>query len=441
MHFRICTVVTLLLLSLLVGCNRSEDPEGLTPLPALTPIIPTPAATPTVNGTPQVTEPAGPPTPIRLNVWVIPELAPDRETAAGQSLADQFASFSASHPNINLNVEVKVSTGQASILSYLRTGRTVAPTIMPDLIVLPVDQLPLAASEQLIFPLDDLVAETDWSDLFPAALSMASHNEARVGYPFTLNNLYHMAYDGATITSTVPITWDGFLSVDNARMVVPGSGVEGAELLLEYYLAAGGMLTGESNQPALQVEPLTAALALFQRGRTQGRILVQSSNHTSIDSTWSAFESQVANIIQTSAAQYLLRVPPDGNTVLAAPFPGYDSAVSPLVRGWAWAISTSDPTEKAVAGELLNWLIASPNLGEWSWHKRVVPAKRSAFESWAGNDAYTTFLQFESEKARAFPAGANNTIMSALSTALFEVLTLSQSPQAAAQAAADSLGS
>ncbi|MCZ7665937.1 MAG: hypothetical protein M5U34_01185 [Chloroflexi bacterium] len=43
-------------------------------------------------------------------------------------------------------------------MNYLRTGRSVAPTILPDLIALPIGQLTAAADEGLITLLEDLLA-------------------------------------------------------------------------------------------------------------------------------------------------------------------------------------------------------------------------------------------------------------------------------------------
>jgi ABC-type glycerol-3-phosphate transport system substrate-binding protein len=108
----------------------------------------------------------------------------------------------------------------------------------------------------------------------------------------------------------------------------------------------------------------------------------------------------------------------------------------PLVKGWAWAISTPDPVRQEMAAELLTWFASGPNLGEWSVAASMLPSRREAFLEWPANNAYITFLQSELDRAEAFPNAANSTIISALSTAVFVVISSAKSPQTAAEEAA-----
>ena len=92
-----------------------------------------------------------------------------------------------------------------------------------------------------------------------------------------------------------------------------------------------------------------------------------------------------------------------------------------------------------MAAELLSWLAEGSNLGEWSLSSMTLPARRSAFEQWPDEDEYTSFLQEELERGEAFPNAADKIVIDALSVALFDVLTLAKTPQAAAEDAAASL--
>jgi hypothetical protein len=69
---------------------------------------------------------------------------------------------------------------------------------------------------------------------------------------------------------------------------------------------------------------------------------------------------------------------------------------------------------------------------------QMLPSRRSAFEKWE-NDPYTTFLRLWLERALPFPEAANSDVMTALGTAVFDVITLAKSPQVAAEEAAASL--
>lgn len=453
----------LLSASLLVGCSlfTGTDQDTIEPEVAGSLVAASPTAaslttgTPLVESTPTLAAQNQPPPvmtatttattltqagPKTLNVWLISEVNPSAETPGGTILAEQLTAFETNHPDIQLNVEVKASSGQGSSLSYLRTGRSVAPSILPDLVALPASQLSAAAGEQLIYPLDSLIPAEAVADLYPVATQLATVGDQLYGYPFALSNLTHLAYNTGAITSTLPLTWDEFAALEDITFAFPGAGQPGAELALQLYLASGGQLANESGQPMLQVEPLTAALSYLNRGRDAGLLPIQNSNLTSLADTWQVFNSGEASSTQTIANQYFQQRF-TGLDSGYAPIPGTDQPLSPLLNGWVWAISTPDPIHQATAAELLNWLSAGPNMGDWSQSANRLPARRTAFEQWPEDDPYTGFLQGQLEESSPFPASANSAVMNALSTAVFEVLSLTRSPQLAAEAAVASLQS
>jgi ABC-type glycerol-3-phosphate transport system substrate-binding protein len=310
----------------------------------------------------------------------------------------------------------------------------VAPDVLPDLIVLPTDQVSKAAAENLIYPLDGLIEGEMLADLYPAAASFAQSGGSYFGYPFALSNLTHIV-SGSAVTETLPATWDEFIVLQNGQFAFPAAGTRGGELALRFYLAAGGTLANEANEPLLEVEPLTIALNQFSRGRTSSFILAQSSNLTTFNEVWPLLENGSANIIQTDFNQYLNgRANVPGNSYSAVP--GFEGRLPPLVKGWAWAISTPDPARQEAAAELMSWLASGPNLGEWSSAALLLPSRRAAFQEWRTNDVYLSFLQSELERAEAFPNAATSSIVSALSTAVFDVISAAKSPQTAAEEAA-----
>jgi ABC-type glycerol-3-phosphate transport system substrate-binding protein len=429
----IAFLILFLLAGIMAGCGLLDEGVPDTAATAAA-ASPTPEATPTPEGPTATPTPEGPAPPTTLNIWVVNDVSTRIDVAGGQLLNSQLASFDASHPNIQLNVEIKIPTGQGGTLSYLRTGRNVAPAILPDLIILPTDQVSKAAAENLIYPLDDLLTEDMLADLYPSAASFAQTNGIYYGYPFALTNLSHIVSSSA-ITQTVPATWDEFITLPNGQFAFPAAGTRGGELALRFYLAAGGRLANEANEPVLEVEPLTVALNQFSRGRSASFIMLESSNLTAFTEVWPLLESGTANIIQTDFSQYLNgRANVSGSSYSA--IPGFEGRLPPLVRGWAWAIGTPDPIRQELAAELMTWLASGTNLGEWSASALMLPGRRAAFAEWPTNDAYLTFLQSELERAEAFPNVATTTIVSALSTAVFDVVSTAKSPQTAAEEAA-----
>ena len=430
-------LIFIILIVLSSGCSLFDgnEPEvENTPTPAL----PTTVATPTLLATADATEAAVSQPPTDLTVWLIPELSHESDSPGSQLLADQLSSFGASHPDLNLQIEVKATGGQGGTLNYLRTGRGVAPAVLPDLIVIYSDGLSAAAAEELIFPVDSFLDEAMFEDLFPAAKSLSRVGELIYGYPQTLINFQHAASNSTVLSDTVPISWDELLEMEDASFVFPADGPDGAQLALQLYLASGGQLSEDANQPMLEVDPLTTALNQLSRARNLGKIAPSSQNISTLNQAWEFYSNSTANMVQTEAP-ILLAERIAGDESAFSPLPGPAGPMYPLIEGWLWAVSTPDPVRQALAMELLSWLASGPNMGEWSYESTELPSRRSAFDSWPTGDRYTNYLRSQLEFARPFPKGATNPVMSALSEAVFDVVSQTKSPRSAAEDAAAQL--
>ncbi|MCP4424566.1 MAG: extracellular solute-binding protein [Chloroflexi bacterium] len=394
-----------------------------------------PESTPVLQSTPDIAIPiTTTETTPSLTIWIPPDTLLGTETGTAV-FSDQLLAFNANHPDLETRVEQKPVAGQGGILSYLRTGANVAPDILPDLIALPTSQLAAAAEEGLIYPLDDLLDPAALDDLYPAARALARPEEQTIGYPFAVTNLTHLVYQTNVITGTPPLRWNELAAGEDASFIFPAAGDEGAMLTLQFYLAAGGALTNEAGQPALDAPLLTQALQQLSQGRSVGFILLQSSNADSFAESWEVFQAGAAAYALTAAEQFLTKRTPETEPGYAV-IPGLDGPLTPLVDGWAWAIAANDPVQRALAGELLSFLIDGPNLSEWSLQSARLPARRQAFAAWPHDDAYTSFIHLELERAQPNPIAPSGQIggqiMEALGNAAFDVISLAKSPQEAA---------
>jgi ABC-type glycerol-3-phosphate transport system substrate-binding protein len=377
------------------------------------------------------------PAAVDLKVWIPPQIAV-RTEAGTQTLADQLTDFNARNPEVVIRVEQKRVLGDGGILSYLRTGRSVAPSVLPDMIAIPTELLPAAANESLIFPLDDRMDPDLLNELFPPALKMARPEERTLGIPFALTGLPHLVYNSNALTTTLPLTWDRLISDTERSMAFAADGTDGALLALQFYLDAGGTVENDLGQPALQVEPLTVALEALQEGRETGFLAEQSSSLSSLDQSWQLFLGGGANIVRTSADHFL----GENTTGLPLEFtvtPGIDRPLTPLVGGWAWAISTSDPIRQEAAHALMLELVAASNQGEWSQDSHILPARRDSLAVWSDNDLYIGFVQQELERAQPLSVTANSKIMTVLGDAVFQVVSGSKLAQEAAEDAVATL--
>jgi len=152
------------------------------------------------------------------------------------------------------------------------------------------------------------------------------------------------------------------------------------------------------------------------------------------DETWQLFQSDSSLIALTTAGQFLSLPSGDFEPAYAS-IPGLEAPLTPLLDGWAWAISTPDPARRSLALELLATLTTDENLGEWSYASNMLPAQRGAFAFWPAEDSYSQFVQTELERADAFPGGMNSELLTIFQNALLNVISLGMSPQAAAEQA------
>lgn len=440
------SLLLFMLLWLAVGCdlaNRANSPETTEPIPETSPDdaadgTPIAEGTPAAEVTPDIAIPTTAVTQTRptLRVWLPPEIALSTEDGA-EILNAQLAAYRNNHPGIELTIEQKAIGGQSGILNYLRTGRTVAPAVLPDLIAIPVDQLDSAISEELIYPLGGLIETPVLEDLYPAALELVLKENQVSGYPFVLTGLSHLVYNSETFSFTIPSRWETFVDIPSS-FVFPASGTPGGTLGLQLYLDAGGTLINEAGQVALQVEPLATALQQLFAAKSSGLILDQSGNYSSLQESWQLLQSGSAEIALTDSDQFLhQRDANDAYRVTAVP--GLDRPLSPLVSGWAWAISTADSAQRQMAADLLNTLIDGNELGEWSYASGYLPARQAAFAVWPEDDAYVRFLREQLDRARAMPVTGTSNIITILNNAVFDVVTLAKTPQIAAEEAVAAL--
>jgi ABC-type glycerol-3-phosphate transport system substrate-binding protein len=429
--------LTLAFVWLLSACSLFSSGDETVEVIALTPTA-TAVVTPVPEGTPDANIPiTNTETTQNLTIWVPPEIANRTETAA-LLFEEQIRQFQLSHPDVVMRSEQKLVAGQGGILSYLRSGHNVAPAILPDLVALPTNVLAAAVAEELIYPLDALLETAMIDDLYPAAWSLVRVEGEAVAYPFALTNLTHLLYTPETITATLPLVWGDLVATNQETLIFPANGNVGALLLLQFYLEYGGTLTNEAGQPHLEIEPLTNALAQFDLAQESGLIVPSSSNLATPEEVWQLYQSGSGSLALVTANLYLTQYSADF-AVEYAPVPGLNGPLPSMVEGWAWAISTSDPTRQALALELLKSLVSDVNLGEWSYGSRTLPARRSAFSAWPADDVYGRFVQQELEQAAALPTEANATLINILRDALFNVISLATSPQLAAEAAAATL--
>ncbi|HID88284.1 MAG TPA: hypothetical protein EYP52_01040, partial [Anaerolineae bacterium] len=145
---------------LLVGCT----PPGSSPSPTPTVFLPT-SPLPTVAPTAVPVLPR--PLVTTLVLWVPEELSPYADTEAASLLAQRLEAFNQGQADLQVETLVKKAHGRGALLDFLRTASVAAPSVLPDLILLDVEDLRVAAQAGLLQPLDGLLPTGLAEDQYP----------------------------------------------------------------------------------------------------------------------------------------------------------------------------------------------------------------------------------------------------------------------------------
>lgn len=433
---------TLLLLSI-TACS-GPTPTAELPTPTWTPTAVPPTAVPTPTPEPQPAIPT-------LKLWLPEELNPYGGGPGTDILRQQLVEFNGSHPDLQVDIAVKKIHGRGGMLDYLRTAEEAVPSVLPDLIVVGVDDLGTLTSSDHIQPLDDLLPTSLAADRFPFAVEMGFVTEQAGGKPSTMGfvigaDMQHMVYR-ADLLSSPPISWTGIITPP-IPFVFPAGGIgqQVNDATLIQYMAAGGKVTDQEGNPALDERALTRLLTFYSDCANTGAIsptVVLSIRDA--DQSWERFKAGEGAIAVVGANGYWPKFTageigdPLASTISVASVPTRNGYPFTIVRkAWAIAMVARDPDRQALAMTLLNWLAAPDNSAEWTQAAGYLPSTRSALRKWdvSGVDQLRNMLE------AALPAPSPDVMEEvgpALQTAVEGVLSGLTSPQEAARTAVQRL--
>jgi ABC-type glycerol-3-phosphate transport system substrate-binding protein len=359
----------------------------------------TPAATtepaPTATAVPAVPiAPATPETPT-LTLW-LPDWMALPDAAGHDALTDIISAFE-QEKSIQVTIVPWPPRGDGGLLDALRTTKPVAPSILPDVIALPFRDIPIAAKEDLLQPLNDVFPDDILEDLYPFALQASQMEEAWMAVPFAAD-FEHLSFQPAAL-SDPPVNWDIILASES-QYAFPVGGVDSAwtdALLIHYLSAVPAGETPARNKGALRRQ-LDFYEALYQRGLVDESILQINTPRGS----WEQALQGAAPLAETTAKLWLGQRG-EATFLRFGPTPTSDSQARYLVHGWAYAIITADETHQALAVELIRRLVEAQTLSDWSSQAHVLPARRSSLQQWP-RDEYRDFANEALEQGFLTPA-------------------------------------
>lgn len=375
------------------GCRPSDTPPVL-PI-ALTPTAITtanqPSSEPDVSSVITTQE-------RQLVVWV-PEFFQTQETSPVAVLQTVYDQFRHNHPGVHLEIQVKAESGDASLYTYLRYAQSMAPTILPDVVLLDTEQLWQVAELGLVQPVD-------WNglpytnDFFQFARTAATYHGQTIGIPYAADVL-HLVYRTNQIAQA-PVTWEALMAAGLPYFFAAGKRDYPNESLLLQYVGAGGQLfeDGAVSNP----EALTALFAFLVQAKAATILSDEVLELKSFNDTWSRFANQNSGFADTSAHLILAQQDAVANVGFAQ-IPTINGAAITIAHTWAFALLTPLPEQQQLALEFIGQLLEPTVHSAWSRTTMQLPTQLSAYDSALDASPYHEFLQRQLDVAIAIPNG------------------------------------
>ncbi len=386
------------LLSILLCVSSCNDPY---PSPA---VVATPLPAITTEGTSQTVTadatqlPAG--ADRQLVVWIPTFFQSALDPVNNSVLATVYEQFERNHPGVHIEVQIRADSGEAGMLSYLRSAQRVAPAILPDIILIDTQQLWQVADLEILLPIARQQAGSD-RQFYPFAIDAATSNDQLLGIPYT-TNLIHLAYDPAQV-SAPPRLWEEFLASEQSFVFAAGK----SELLSEFsylqYLGAGG---ATSIADALDSDVLLAYFSFLAEARALGRIPETVLDIATIDAAWDAMVMPDRGMAETSThvvLQHWEMV--NSGTIQYAPLFTRQGVELSVARVWAFAVVASDTEQQELSLTLISAFLDPAIQSQWSRLAMQIPTQPAAFELWRNPSPYYDFLQNELAATQSLPYG------------------------------------
>lgn len=334
----------------------------------------------------------------QLVVWT-PEFFQPPDTTPVAVLADVYEQFRLDHPGVHLDLQIKVETGDSSLFNYLRYAQSMAPTLLPDVVLLDTEQLWQAAELGLIQAVD-WQSLPDAPDFFPFARAASLYQENILGMPYSAD-IIHLVYHADQIEQA-PLTWAELTTSGTPYLFAAGKREHPNESLLLQYVGAGGQLleNGTVNDP----DALTALFTFVAQAKRQGILASSIVEIRSLDIAWSTFDAAYPGFADTSARLVLARRQTQ-DPLGFAPIPTASGTPLTIARTWVFAVITPDVQQQQLALDLIGQLLDPAVHSAWSRSTQQLPTQTTAYLATVEASPYTDFLQRQLDVAIAIPNG------------------------------------
>jgi len=269
---------------------------------------------------------------------------PSVATAASTILKDAYDQFEAENPESIIEVQTKSEQVGSTLYEYISSAHKVAPSILPDIIMVESQRLWAIADQKLILPLS-INERSTLEGMYTFSQEAVTYQGAVYGIPYTANILHAVQpRQGAADSENAPIpaTWQELSDADTTY-IFPAGGRNGQsnDAILLQYVGAGGTLRADSSA----TDAPTA--------------LVDVLNFTA----------------RHAYSQTILAY---SDIFAFGPTPTQSGQTKTVGRVWAFAILSEEPEQRQLALKLIKHLVNPSVFGSWSFEAKRLPTQRAA---------------------------------------------------------------
>lgn len=373
------------LLGVLAACGAPQA-HASSQVPNTVPRLGAAQQQPTPSSAPSPT--ATPPPPV-ISLWFPALLSYEAELHTAALFSELLNDYS-HHSGHTVNLRLRRTDGLGGIFETLNSTARVAPSALPDMVLLRARDLPRAAAARLVFPLEaSLLREEAY---FTTGLVLGQFEGTQYGIPYLLE-MQHTVYRGE---GAPPTSLSTLISRQLPYLFTAKVSKGANSTLLSHYVTLGGRLNDQNGDPLLDYEPLLAVMTLYAEAHTAGSLPDDVLDYAEFAQYWSPFVAGKNALVQVDST-FFLRQRALANSSVAetwqvAALPRISSETPPLsiVDGWLWVLTTEDTERQNRALALLRWLKDAPRFAEFSQQVGMLPSQRAALAAWE-DSAYATF--------------------------------------------------
>jgi hypothetical protein len=330
--------------------------------------------------------------PGTLILWVPDDFAVNSGEQVQKLLIDRLDAFEIDHPGISIDLRFKNVKQKENMMDLLNTANRVAPSVLPDVILLNRSDMETAAIKGLLVPFENFPPSGEIQGIFAGFETPGKLQGSTFGIPAAGDGLFVIdkKFDGEQLPA-----WKDILS--SSLKIGMNLNDPNATVFIALYLSAGGELTDENGKPHIDQAIFTQLLTFIRETRIQSAFpdwSLLASDWTEVSKRFENGESDMeinwySSTIKNGLDQYRYHA-----------LPGLSDSSATKLSGWYWSIANPALDRPSIRMELLSFLSKPVFASPWSNIAGYLPVSN---QEWPIFGSSSTEMQAVLDSAKPVP--------------------------------------